>query len=338
MSDGPNSPSPPDSGTDETAAPRRRGRRGGRAREGGPTTLRQVPFTQVRRPFAPTEIIDGDQLETIHEASLDVLRDVGLDVLEPDARKIFAAAGCSIDGERVRFDPEMVTEAVGHAPAEFTLHARNPERNLQIGGDNVVFTAVGSPPNVSDVAGERRTGNHEDFKKLVQLSHYFNSIHMHAGYPVEPADIHPSVRHLHATYDLLTLSDKAINAYSLGRDRNQDCLEMVRIARGVTAEQLDQEPSLHTVINTSSPLRLDVPMCQGIIEHARHGQLSIITPFTLAGAMAPVTIAGAVTQQNAEALAGIALAQLVRPGAPVAYGGFTSNVDMRSGSPAFGTP
>ena len=338
MSDGPNSPSQPDSGTDETAAPRRRGRRGGRAREGGPTTLRQVPFTQVRRPFAPTEIIDGDQLETIHEASLDVLRDVGLDVLEPDARKIFAAAGCSIDGERVRFDPEMVTEAVGHAPAEFTLHARNPERNLQIGGDNVVFTAVGSPPNVSDVAGGRRTGNHEDFKKLVQLSHYFNSIHMHAGYPVEPADIHPSVRHLHATYDLLTLSDKAINAYSLGRDRNQDCLEMVRIARGVTAEQLDQEPSLHTVINTSSPLRLDVPMCQGIIEHARHGQLSIITPFTLAGAMAPVTIAGAVTQQNAEALAGIALAQLVRPGAPVAYGGFTSNVDMRSGSPAFGTP
>jgi len=202
----------------------------------------------------------------------------------------------------------------------------------------VVFTSVGSPPNVGDVAGGRRTGNHEDFKKLVQLSHYFNSIHLHAGYPVEPADLHPSVRHLHATYDLLTLSDKAINAYSLGRDRNRDCLEMVRIARGVSAEQLKTETSLHTVINTSSPLRLDIPMCQGIIEHALHGQLSIITPFTLAGAMAPVTIAGAVTQQNAEALAGIALAQLVKPGAPIAYGGFTSNVDMRSGSPAFGTP
>ncbi len=328
----------PDPDMPPEEAPRRRGRRGGRARDGAPTTMQQAPFTHVRRHFAPTEVVDGDQLESIHDASLEVLRDVGLDVLEPAARKIFAEAGCAIEDERVRFDPEMITEAVAHAPREFTLHARNPERNLRIGGENVVFTSVGSPPNVSDVAGGRRTGNHDDFKKLVALSHYFNSIHMHAGYPVEPADIHPSVRHLHATYDLLTLSDKAINAYSLGRERNQDCLEMIRIARGVSAEQLDNEPSLHTVINTSSPLRLDIPMCQGIMEHARHGQLSIITPFTLAGAMAPVTIAGAVTQQNAEALAGIALAQLVRPGAPVAYGGFTSNVDMRSGSPAFGTP
>ena len=187
-------------------------------------------------------------------------RDIGLDVLEPEARKIFAAAGCTVSDERVRFDPEMVLEAVGHSPSEFTIHARNPDHNLQIGGDHVVFTSVGSPPNVGDVAGGRRTGNHEDFKKLVQLSHYFNSIHLHAGYPVEPADLHPSVRHLHATYDLLTLSDKAINAYSLGRDRNRDCLEMVRIARGVSAEQLKTETSLHTVINTSSPLRLDIPM------------------------------------------------------------------------------
>lgn len=316
----------------------RRGRRGGRSRDRAPEGLRQAPFQQVRRSFVPTELVDGDQLEAIHEASLVVLRDVGIDVLEPAARKIFADAGCVVEDERVRFDTDMVLEAVSHGPSEFTLHARNPERNVQIGGDNVIFTAVGSPPNVSDVAGGRRTGNHADFQKLVRLTQYFNSIHVHAGYPVEPADLHPSVRHLRATYDLLTLSDKAINAYSLGRERNQDCIEMVRIARGVSAEQLDREPSLHTVINTSSPLRLDIPMCQGIIEHATHGQMSIITPFTLAGAMAPVTILGAVTQQNAEALAGIALAQLVRPGAPVAYGGFTSNVDMRSGSPAFGTP
>ena len=325
-------------GNAETSARRRRGRRGGRARDSAPPKLHQAPFAPVRRTFAPTELVSPDQLEEIHDASLEVLRDIGLDVLEPEARKIFAAAGCTVSDERVRFDPEMVLEAVGHSPSEFTIHARNPDHNLQIGGDHVVFTSVGSPPNVGDVAGGRRTGNHEDFKKLVQLSHYFNSIHLHAGYPVEPADLHPSVRHLHATYDLLTLSDKAINAYSLGRDRNRDCLEMVRIARGVSAEQLKTETSLHTVINTSSPLRLDIPMCQGIIEHALHGQLSIITPFTLAGAMAPVTIAGAVTQQNAEALAGIALAQLVKPGAPIAYGGFTSNVDMRSGSPAFGTP
>ena len=331
---------PIDGSSDDESGPatqRRRGRRGGRSRE-AKVPLHQAPFAAVRRPFAPTEIVDGDQLEKIHDTSLEILRDIGLDVLEPAARQIFANAGCSVEDERVRFDPDMVIEAVGHSPSEFTLHARNPERNLQIGGDAVVFTSVASPPNVSDVAGGRRTGNHEDFKALVKLSQYFNSIHMHAGYPVEPADVHPSVRHLHATFDLLTLSDKAINAYSLGSERNLDCLEMIRIARSLTPEQLLDEPSLHTVINTSSPLRLDIPMCQGIIEHAKHGQLSIITPFTLAGAMAPVTIAGAVAQQNAEALAGIALAQLVRPGAPVTYGGFTSNVDMRSGSPAFGTP
>jgi len=325
---------------DEAAAtgPGRRRRGRSRQRDEGPKPVQQVQFRNVRRPFQPTEVVDADQLEAIHESSLDVLETVGMDVLEPDARKLFSDAGCRIDGERVRFDREMITETISTCPAEFTHHARNPEHNVRIGGDNVVFTAVGSPPNVGDVAGGRRTGNQEDFRNLVRLSHHFNSIHMHAGYPVEPADIHPSVRHLHATNDLLTLSDKALNAYSLGRERNQDSLEMVRIARGVSHEQISSEPSLHTVINTSSPLRLDVPMCQGIIFQAEHGQISIITPFTLAGAMAPVTIAGAVTQQNAEALAGIALSQLVRPGAPVIYGGFTSNVDMRSGSPAFGTP
>ncbi len=267
-----------------------------------------------------------------------MLSTVGIDVLAPEARALFAGAGASIDGDRVRLDPEMVTEVISTAPSEFTLHAPNPNKNVRIGGDNVVFGAVASAPFVSDSAEGRRNGNREDFRNLVKLSQHFNAIHMHGGYPVEPADLHPSVRHLHATHDILTLSDKAVNAYSLGRQRNRDCLEMVRIARQVTNEQLDDEPSIHTVINSSSPLRLDVPMSLGILEYSRRGQVIIMTPFTLAGAMAPVTIAGAVTQQNAEALAGVALTQLVRPGAPVVYGGFTSNVDMKSGSPAFGTP
>jgi trimethylamine--corrinoid protein Co-methyltransferase len=172
----------------------------------------------------------------------------------------------------------------------------------------------------------------------VKLSHVLNAVHLHGGYPVEPTDIHSSVRHLHCTRDLLTLSDKVIHAYSLGRQRNRDCLEMVRIARGIDDERLDIEPSVLSIINTSSPLRLDIPMLQGIMEFSARNQLIVITPFTLAGAMAPVTIAGAVAQQNAEALAGIVMTQVVRRGAPVMYGGFTSNVDMKSGSPAFGTP
>jgi trimethylamine--corrinoid protein Co-methyltransferase len=136
----------------------------------------------------------------------------------------------------------------------------------------------------------------------------------------------------------LTLSDKVPHAYSLGAQRNRDCLEMVRIARQVDDDTLEQQPSIHTVINASSPLRYDRPMLEGIIEYSARNQVVIVTPFTLAGAMAPVTLAGALVQQHAEALAGIAFTQLVRAGSPVVYGGFTSNVDMQSGSPAFGTP
>ena len=320
--------------------PQRRRRTGGRerTRSAAAGVVGQLPFHQLRRHFEPTRLISDDQVEEIHDASLRVLRDIGIDVLEPSAQKLFTDAGCTIEANRVRFDPEMVVETIATAPAEFTLHAWNPAHDLRIGGDNVVVSAVASPPNVSDAAGGRRTGNREDFRNLVRLSQHFNAIHLHGGYPVEPADLHASVRHLHAIHDMLTLSDKVVHAYSLGRDRNLDALELVRIARQIPAEQLDTEPSIYTVINSSSPLRLDIPMLQGIVEFSARNQPIIMTPFTLAGAMAPVTIAGAVTQQNAEALAGVALTQLVRSGAPVVYGGFTSNVDMKSGSPAFGTP
>ena len=161
-------------------------------------------------------MVSDDELEAVHEASLTILRDIGIDVLSPDARVRLEAAGCtvSVNDNRVRFDPEMVMDFVGSAPAEFTLHARNPAHTVQIGGDHVVFTAVGSPPNVSHAAGGRRTGNMADFQNLVRLSQHLNAIQIHAGYPVEPADVHASVRHLHAISDICKLSDKAVNAYS----------------------------------------------------------------------------------------------------------------------------
>ena len=291
-----------------------------------------------RRPFEPTRIVSDDELEAIHDASLTLLSTTGMDVLLPEAQRLFVDNGATLDGDRVRFDPEMILDFVSSAPSEFTLHGRNPERSLQIGGDNVTFTAVASTPNVGDSANGRRTGNQDDFRALVKLSQHLNAIQMHGGYPVEPVDIHASVRHLHAIRDLVTLSDKPVNAYSLGAKRNQDALELLRLAHGLTNDEVDTKTIVHSVINTSSPLRLDHPMATGIIEYASRNQCLIITPFTLAGAMAPVTVAGAVVQQNAEALVGIALAQIVRRGSPVVYGGFTSNVDMKSGSPAFGTP
>jgi trimethylamine--corrinoid protein Co-methyltransferase len=163
-------------------------------------------------------------------------------------------------------------------------------------------------------------------------------IHLSGGYTVEPMDIHPSVRHLECLSDFVTMTDKVFHAYSLGRERIRDGIEIARIARGIDDATLDLEPSLLTIVNSNSPLKLDDPMCGGIIEMARRNQVVVLTPFTLAGAMAPVTLAGALAQQNAEALAGLVLSQSVNPGAPFVYGGFTSNVDMKSGAPAFGTP
>jgi len=282
--------------------------------------------------------VSDDELEALHVASLRVLSDIGMDFLHPTARAMLAKAGCQVDGERVRFDPEFITEYIAHSPSDFTLHAPDPAHDLRIGGDSVVFGAVASAPNSANKAEGRRTGNRTDFRNLVKLSEVLTAVQFHGGYPVEPIDIHASVRHLEAFHDILTMSSKAVTAYSLGAQRNIDVLEMVRISRGVTDEQLDTEPSIQTVINSSSPLRLDNPMLEGILQYSSRNQVVILTPFTLAGAMAPITIPGAVVQQNAEALAGLSFAQLVRPGSPVVYGGFTSNVDMQSGAPAFGTP
>ncbi len=288
--------------------------------------------------FDPLRAVSDDELEAIHHASLRVLRETGIDFLDETARSQLAAAGAQVTGERVRFDPELVESLIATSPAEFILHGREPHRDLKFGGDHIIYTSVASPPFVTGLGRGRRDGNRIDYRNLIKMGQVLNAIHTVAGYPVEPMDIHPSIRHLEATHDMLTLSDKASFVYSLGRQRNLDAIEMVRIVRGVDTDTLDKETSIYSVINASTPLRYDTVMLHGIQEMSARNQLIIITPFTLAGAMAPVTIAGAVVLQNAEALAGIAYTQVVRPGSPVAYGGFTSNVDMRSGSPAFGTP
>ncbi len=331
-----------DTAVEEKRGTGRGGRRGRRGRQGAdkPAGVEQLPWGQPRNPYRPVEVVSADELESIHEASLQILQEVGMDFLHEEAKQILKQAGADVeaDGDRVRFDRGLIEAALGKAPRRFTLHARNPERNLVIGEEWCAFCSASSAPNSADRDGGRRPGNMEDFRNFVKLGHSLNIIHVFGGYPVEPLDIHPSVRHLDCLSDFITMSDKVFHAYSLGRERNRDALEMTRIARGVTDEQLDREPSLFTIINSSSPLRLDTPMLQGIMEMARRNQVVVLTPFTLAGAMAPVTVAGAVAQQNAEALAGLVFTQLVNEGAPFVYGGFTSNVDMKSGAPAFGTP
>jgi trimethylamine--corrinoid protein Co-methyltransferase len=316
----------------------RRGRSKGRAREAN--GINQLPYQQIRNPFPPVELLSSDELERIHLASLRVLEEIGVNFLLEEACKLFKSAGAEVrpGDPRVRLDRDMVMELVAKAPSSFTGYSRNPDKRLTYGGDHMVICMISSPPNVSDIAGGRRPGTFEDFKDLIRLGQSLNIVHQFAGYPVEPVDLPANIRHLEAERAMLRLSDKMAYGYALGRQRILDSIEMGRIARGIDHDQLLREPSVFTVVNANSPLQFDANMLYGIIEMARHNQPVIVTPFTLAGAMAPVTLAGALVQQNAEALAGIAFMQLVNPGAPAIYGGFTSNVDMKTGSPAFGTP
>ncbi len=314
----------------------RRVRRGSR---GGPG-VKQLPWRRIVNPYAPIEVLRADQVERIHDASLQVLEDLGMEILGDEALEILAAAGADVDrgNRRVRFDRGLIEESVAKAPARFTLHARNPERNVVLGGNHINFCPVASPPNCSDLDGGRRAGTFADYCNLLRIGQSLNILHFFGGYPVEPVDLPPQTRHLDCYHAFITLTDRAWHPYSLGAMRCADGIDMLCIARGVTREQLAREPGLISIVNTNSPLRLDGPMSEGLIELARAGQAVAVTPFTLSGAMSPITLAGALTQQNAEALAVIALIQMVNPGAPVMYGGFTSNVDMKSGAPAFGTP
>ena len=315
----------------------RRGRLSGRTRTRD-VVAEQPPWTQPRLPFEPLRSVSDDELEAIHKASLRVLAETGIDFLDETARRQLVDVGCQVDGDRVRFDPDLVMHLVSTAPAEFTMPAPSPARKLHMGGNVLTYTSVASPPFVTGLGRDRRDGNRDDYRNLIKLGQMLNAVHTVAGYPVEPMDLHPSIRHLYATHDMLTLSDKVPFVYSLSRQRNLDAIEMTRIARGADHDAMDVEPSLYSVINASTPLRYDTVMLHGIQEMSARNQCIVITPFTLAGAMAPVTVAGALVLQNAEALAGIAYTQVVRAGAPVIYGAFTSNVDMRSGAPAFGTP
>lgn len=325
------------SSTDRPSRRRRRNKTSDNSGSRSPA-FEQLPWQQLRMPYNPTEPVSDEQLELIHDASLRILEQIGIDVLLPQAREIMVNAGATANGERVCFERELIMSCISTCPSEFTLHARNPAHHIRVGADFVNFGTVASAPNTNSLDGGRRSGNHRDYQDFLRLMQSLNILHFTSGYPVEPTDLHASVRHLHCLADCVTLTDKVFHAYSLGRERNLDALEIARIGRGISESQLENEPSLFTIINSNSPLKLDEHMLTGIMEMAARNQVVCLTPFTLAGAMAPVTLAGALAQQNAEALAGIAFAQMVRPGAPCIYGGFTSNVDMKSGAPAFGTP
>lgn len=288
-------------------------------------------------PYAPVEQFSADEIEAIHLASLRVLSETGMRVLNEEARTLYAHAGNRVADDVVFFDPDLVLELIARAPPTITLKGRGANRDVTVGGRHVGVATTGGTPNFSDIDHGRRPGTLACLDDFCRLAQSFDVIHL-IGPFVEPQDIATNIRHLAMTRSVLTLTDKSPFVFFRGTQAVADAYEMIRIAHGLTHEEFTRTPVCHSVANSNSPLQLDLLMCRGIIDAARAGQMMILTPFTLAGAMAPVTLAGALVMQNAEALAGLSLAQIARPGAPVCYGSFTSNVDMRTGAPAFGTP
>ena len=322
-------------------APERKRRSGGRAgntRRTSKDVILQAPWIVPVNTDRPTEPLTEEGVEAIHNGAMRILEEIGIDFLNEEALALFRQIGVKVNGSNVRMDRDWVMEMVAKAPSEFTITPRNPDRQITIGGDNIVFGNVSSPPNYFDLETGKVSGTREQCRTLLKLTQYFNCIHFAGGYPVEPVDVHASNRHLDVVYDKLTITDKVMHAYALGKERVEDVMEMVKITGELTEEEFQSRPHMYTNINSTSPLKHDHPMIDGCLRLVRRGQAVVVTPFTLAGAMAPVTMAGAVAQSIAEALAAIALFQWVKPGCPCVLGTFTSNVDMKSGAPAFGTP
>jgi trimethylamine--corrinoid protein Co-methyltransferase len=319
--------------------PRRR-RGADRTSNRGPSAIPQLPHRRVRNPYPPMQMLSADQLEAIHEASLHILENFGIEVMSPRALSLFEAAGATVDHatQNVRLDRGLVAEKIRTAPSSYALTPRNAANAVHLGGDTLNFTLVAGPPNVHDMERGRRAGNLADYSDFIRLAQHFNAITMIGNQVCAPVELPSNNRHLDTYFANLTLSDKSFHVSAIGSGRALDGIEMMAISRGLTLDQMADSPGVTTIISVNSPRRFDDMMADGMMTMAEHGQSVAVTPFTLMGAMSPVTLAGALAQQNAEALFGVVLTQLVRPGAPVMYGAFTSNVDMRSGAPAFGTP
>ena len=290
-------------------------------------------------PWSPVEVLSADQLESIVSAALTILETTGFRFLDDASRAMLERAGAeTADDGMTRLGRDLVMEQVDLAPARFTLRARNPDRDLLLGDNHIVFSSVGGPAFVSDLDYGRRPGSYSNLCDYFRVIQGLNIIHQEGGGCFEPMDLPPESRHLDLYLAQLTLLDKNAQAYALGRARTVDCLEMTAIALGLSREELVNETAVLAIINTNSPMQLDVPMSEAVLELAAANQVCCVTPFTLAGSMSPATLAGTLAQQTAEVLAVATLTQLVRPGAPVMYGAFASNVDMQSGAPALGTP
>lgn len=323
---------------EDLTEPRSRKRRG-RGDGSPPTSRRAVNYSQLRNPFPVMNVFSDDEIENMHRTALRILQELGVKVLLPEARRILARGGARVDedNQMVWLGRDMVEAAVASAPRSINCRAGARARDIRMELGALTFQPGAGCPHATDLERGRRPGTGRDFRELTQLTQHFDVFQMVPPL-VEPQDVATHLRHYFTMEAQLTLSDKFPFVFSRGTPQVLDSFEMLRDFRGLSEDDFAANPHCYTIINTNSPRTLDIPMAQGLIDFARFGQMAIVTPFTLMGAMAPITVAGAITLSHAEVLAAITLNQLVRPGAPICYGTFTSNVDMKSGAPALGTP
>ncbi len=291
-----------------------------------------------KNTLKPVNILSSEAEEKVHVATLRMLREHGVVFEDARALDLFRAAGQKVvaDAQRVHLDPEFLMATIRKAPSQFTIRARDPKNDVVIGGDNLVFAPVSGPPFVMDRERGRREGTVKDQHDLIRLAETIEV--MHHGCPeVACKDLPVETRHLDMLYDQIRLSSKGMIGDAWSTVRAVDHIAMMAILFG-GREAIADAPVLLGIINSNSPLVYDAPMAEGLIEYAAAGQVNIITPFIMAGATSPVTLAAAIAQQNAESLAAVALAQLVRPGAPCIYGSFLTGLEMRTGAPSFGRP
>ena len=317
------------------------GRRTSAGRRAKRAARRQRPVSTaafIERKIPYYDLLKDEALELIEHNADTVLEEIGIEFKDfPQALGLLREAGADVDGERVRFPRGMCRSIIqASAPAEYTQHARNPERNVIIGGDRTVLVPAYGSPFVHDLDKGRRYATIGDFRNFVKLAYMSPGLHHSGGTVCEPVDIPVNKRHFDMVYSHIKYSDKPFMGSVTHPDRAQDTVDMAKIVFG--DEFVEQNTVITSLINANSPLTFDATMLGAATVYARHNQATMISPFLLAGAMSPVTVAGTVTQILAEALAGIAYIQLVRPGAPVIFGTFAAAVSMQSGAPTFGTP
>ena len=310
---------------------------GGAARRAERTAVHFETARFIERNIPDFEVLNDEALAIIEHNAETVLEEIGVNFVEnPGALALWREAGADVRGERVRIPRGLARALCGTAPARFTQHARNPDRNVEIGGRNLVLAPVYGPPFVRDADGGRRYATIADFHKFVKLGYMSKWLHHSGGTVCEPTDVPVNKRHLDMLLAHMTLSDKPYMGSVTAPERAADSVEMSRILFG--SDFVDSHTVMTSLININSPLVFDGIMMGALEEYARAGQATIISPFIVGGAMAPVTVAGTLTQVLAEVLAGVAYSQLVRKGAPVIFGAFVTSIDMNSGAPTFGTP